>query len=94
MSVDYNVNLAEIATLILAGGSIIISHVAATRILGYRMKAVETQVQAHSRELTTLTNIIGNQRVMEERMQTMRRDLDDLRRGKGFIREDFPAVSQ
>lgn len=93
MSVDYNVNLAEVASLVLAGASVVVSHIVTTRILGFRMKAVESQLGLHSRELSTLANIIGNQRVMEERMLTLRRDLDDLRRGKGFIREEFPKVS-
>lgn len=93
MSVDYNVNLAEVASLVLAGAAVVVSHIVTTRILGFRMKAVEGQLGAHATQLSNIANIIGNQRVMDERLLTMRRDLDDLRRGKGFIREDFPRVA-
>lgn len=87
MTIDWSVNLAEVATLLAGGIGIIISQIVSSNILGFRMKAVEDKVQTHANQLETLTKIVGDQRVMEERITNLRRDMDDLRRGKGYIRD-------
>lgn len=69
--------------------------VTVTKISG-RLKAVEINQEKHDGKLDNLSKISDMQSRFDERMAAVRRDVDDLKRGRGFIRDDFrnkkPAI--
>lgn len=66
-----------------------------TKING-RLKTVESNQEKHDTKLDNLAKISDMQSRFDERMAAVRRELDDLKRGRGFIRDDFrnkkPAI--
>lgn len=52
-----------------------------------RLKTVEENQKIHTEQLKSLTAISNLQNRFDERMVFMRRDIDELRRGKGYIQQ-------
>jgi hypothetical protein len=78
MMLDFDrVTLGNVIEIAVIGGGWIVTIV---KIDG-RLKGVE-------RDLKDVISLIKWRERMEERIITLRRDLDELRRGRGFIRSD------
>lgn len=54
-----------------------------------RLGNVETNQKEQSAKLDSLTQIQNLQARFDERMSSMRRDLEELKRGKGFIKQEL-----
>ena len=78
IGIDTNISIGNILEIAVLAGGWIITVVK----IDSRLKSVERDIK----EVTTLTK--WRER-FEERMMFIRRDVDDLRRGKGFIQEEL-----
>jgi len=84
MQFDGNITLGNIIEIaILAGGWII-----TITSINSRLKTVEANQEKHDVKLENLSKITNMQARFDERMSAIRRDLDDLKRGRGFIKHD------
>ncbi len=59
-----------------------------TKING-RLKVVENNQEKHDVKLNALTNISNLQARFDERMASVRRDIEELKRGRGFIKHEL-----
>lgn len=81
---DGNLTLGNvIEILVLAGGWIY-----TISSFGNRLKTVEGNQTLHNTKLDSLTKITEMQGRFDERIGSLRRDVDDLKRGKGFIQQE------
>jgi len=80
-SVDIG-NLLAVATFLITGTGVIYTIRESLKTLVLRVNLLESEVKKLSEILVAL----GRQ---EERLTAMDRRIDDLRRGKGFVLEDF-----
>lgn len=53
-----------------------------------RLKSMEEKISAMELKINEVTSLSRWRERMEERSLTLRRDLDELRHGRGFIREE------
>lgn len=81
MIFDGTITLGNILEVVVITGG----WVAIITSLKTRLKAVEDNQKIHSLKLDNLSKINEMQARFDERMSSVRRDVDDLRRGKGFI---------
>jgi|ERR1700733_2475943 len=54
-----------------------------------RLKNVEKDIRGVTNDLKEVSQLSRWRERMEERMNTHRRDIDDMRRGRGFIRKEI-----
>lgn len=76
--VDFDINIGDVIKIVVIVGGWIITIV---KIDG-RLRNVE-------REIKDVTTLVRWRERLEERVSNMRRDVDELRRGRGFIREEI-----
>lgn len=81
---DGSITLGNVIEILALGGGWIYT----LSSFGNRLKTVEGNQAVHNTKLDSLTKITEMQGRFDERIVTLRRDVDDLKRGKGFIQQE------
>ena len=87
MIFDTTISIGNIITILafLFGGAMLIGRTKANvNILSERLQSVEKEIHKLTEVLVTL----GRQ---DERLTAIDKRVEDLRRGRGYVKEDFPS---
>lgn len=90
MAINYDINIVEVLALLGGAGTFILATRTILSKLEVRMGSVERFSAANGLKIDELGKLLVTQARTEERINNMRRELDELKRGRGWIIEEFP----
>jgi len=88
MVVDWTFRVSDFVSLlgfVISAVSIILLMKSDIRAVGLRLGFLEENVKGLTQKIDQLSQILNLMGKFEERMGALRRDVEDLRRGRGFI---------
>jgi hypothetical protein len=88
MQIDYTISIGNIFTIVAIVFSVVASWYALKQVvamLSLRVALMENDIKEVAVKVDKITTIMSNQAVYEERLLNMQRQLEDLKRGEGFV---------
>jgi hypothetical protein len=90
MTIDWSLRFGDIVSFLgfaLGGLSVIFMMKSDIRALALKLGFLEEEVEKQSARIGELGNVLMVMGRYEERMGALRRDMDDLKHGRGYIKD-------